>query len=175
MDLDEAFGFASHVDNAVQRAMVRHRVMAQLARSLWGLEAGILRSTHAAVITSLVRFGLVVTRSYAYEALIRRLETQDANVAARRTTGVSRAARLEVLRSVADILSARNLYVQQCALLVGRALRAHACLLQDVARGYLATVCSLRDWGGQRSEVEAPKHKLGQRRSLGDQESSIRG
>ena len=146
LELDETFGFEAEVENAIGRAMVRQRVMTQLARRTWGLEAGLLRSTHAALVTSLIGYGLVITGSHAYEGLMSRLETQYANIAARRITAVSRAAQLEVLRPMADILSVRNMYVQQCALLMDRALREHASLLQDRVGAYLRTVCRVEKW-----------------------------
>ena len=47
----EEFGFEDCVGDIIGRAMIRHKVMAQVARSSWGLEPGVLRSTHGALIT----------------------------------------------------------------------------------------------------------------------------
>ena len=101
----------AHVDDVICRATVRRGAMAQVARSLWGLDVGILRSTHAALITSLISYCLEVVGGTAYVGLLRRLEVQVANSAARRIVGVSRAARLGILHPVAGIRSARKLLI----------------------------------------------------------------
>ena len=82
------------------------------------------RSTHAAQLTSLARYGLVAYGSGAYEVNLGRLETLRANVSARRITGISRSARSPTLHMTAGVTSVRNLHVQTCALLLGRGLRA---------------------------------------------------
>ena len=61
--------------------------MAQLASLNWGLEVGVLRSTHLALVTSLIQYGLVTFGSHIYEKQLDRLDTQVINVAARRITG----------------------------------------------------------------------------------------
>ena len=40
-----------------RKAIVRRGVMAQLASVTWGLEVGVLRSTHLALITGLIQYG----------------------------------------------------------------------------------------------------------------------
>ena len=107
--LDELSGFSERMDNGLKKAIVRHGVMAQLASTRWGLEAGVLRSTHLALIASLIQYGLVVFGGHAYERLMGRLDIQIANIAARRITGAHRSARLEVLMPTAGLASARNM------------------------------------------------------------------
>ena len=97
-------GFNAHTDDVIRRAMVRHGILARIARSTWDMEVGILRSTHAMLLVSLVRYGLSIVGTHAYDVLLGRLEVQTANVAARGITGVSRAARLEALHPVAHVL-----------------------------------------------------------------------
>ena len=120
--------------------------MAQLARSKWGLDTGILRSARGALLTSLILYGLVVICSYTYEGLLRRMDTMCANVAARRIVGVSRTARLEVLHPVAGAQSSKNLHVQQRAKLLGRTLRARNSTVRDRTEQYLNTQFSMRGW-----------------------------
>ena len=77
------------------------------------------------------------------------LEIQYRNVAARLIAGVSRAARLDVLHLVAAALSARNMCVQQCALLMDGAVRARGFLTQRAVRAYLAKPSSVRTRRGR--------------------------
>ena len=144
--LDERLGFEKHVSGVIGRTMTRHGAMAQLARTSWGLEVGLLRSAHKALITSIAQYGLTLVGNFAYEGSLNRLETQSANVAARRITGVSRAARLAVLRSTADVLSIRNEYVQQCASMLDRALRAFGSSMRERIAAELADRYGVRDW-----------------------------
>ena len=57
---DGRLSFMDHIKGALDRAGERHGVMARLARSTWGLEVGVLRSTHAAPLTSLSGYGLAL-------------------------------------------------------------------------------------------------------------------
>ena len=143
---DSHLGFQQHFHQVIKRASVRHGVMATLAQRRWGLEASILRSTHAALLTSLMTYGLVATGGTAYERCMERLETQQANIAARKITGASKSARLAVLHMTADVLSARNLFIQQCGLSIDRALRIHSSTTQDEMQGWLDELYTISDW-----------------------------
>ena len=109
--LGETLGIAVHVDNSLNRSIVRHEVMAPLASTGWGwgLEAGVSRSTHTALITSLIKYGLVTFGSHLYEKQLDRLEVQMTNIAARRITGVRRSARPDALLRSAGPTSARSM------------------------------------------------------------------
>ena len=150
---DERLSFEAHVTDFIGRASVSYGVMAQVARSSWGLEFSVLGSTHSALLTSLVRYALTVVGMSAYEGLLHRMKRRYAKVAARRIAVVSRAARLGILHLVADVLSARNLLKQQCAHLVDRALRAHDSSAQDEIRGLLADQYAQRHWRSEFMEV----------------------
>ena len=63
MVLDERLGCEEHGEEMLRRITARHGVMAQLARISWRLETGILRSTHGALLTSIIRHGLVAIGS----------------------------------------------------------------------------------------------------------------
>ena len=78
--------FAEHVNNVLSRAKIRHGVMSRLARSTWALEVGALRSSQAALLTSLAGYGLAAYGSGAYEGDLRRLGAQLVNASARRIT-----------------------------------------------------------------------------------------
>ena len=150
---DDQFGFKLQIDAMLDRAKVRHGVMARLARSSWGLEVGVLRTTHTALLTSMTRYALVTIGSGAYEKQFRHLETQHTNISARRITGISRSARLMTLHMCADIRSVANLYIRQCALMLDRVLRAANCSIQTrmgmemereyCAKGWETEICGL--------------------------------
>ena len=156
-------GFDAQVADVLSRASIRREIMAQLAGRTWGLELSVPRSTHSALITSLVRYGLSVVGSFAYKRLINWLETQVANFAAWRIAGVSRVAKLERLRPVADMLSARNLYIQQSALLLDCSVRADDSPPQWRAGAFLSRRYELGTWDTQGRPVEVPA-EIGVRR-----------
>ena len=140
----------------LERARARHGIMARLARSSWGLEVGVLRTAHTALLTSMVRYALVTVGSGAYEAHLQRLETQHANISARRITGISRSARLMTLHMCADVRLVRNLYTRQCALLLDRALRASSCSLQTRMLEELRREYQMRCWDVEMRDLALP-------------------
>ena len=101
--------------------------MVRLAQSFWGLEAGLLWSTHAALLTTLVSYGLAVVGSGAYARELGRTGTLDVNVSTRRITGISRYARLETIHMTAGLWSIHNLYRQHVSWLLVRILSAMEC------------------------------------------------
>ena len=58
---DERLCFADHVAGVLRRVLIRQGVLAQLVHRTWRLAVAVIRSTHSALITSLIRYGLVVT------------------------------------------------------------------------------------------------------------------
>ena len=131
MLFDPRLTFRDHIRTLISRAGVRHHVFTCLARSNWGLESSILRTTHNALLVSLTRYGLVAMGSGAYEADLRSLEVRHTNVAARRVLGVGATARLGTLFSTSDLLPARNLYLRSRAAMLDRDLRASECTLHS--------------------------------------------
>ena len=130
----------------IARAGIRHGVMATLAKREWGLEVNILRSAHATLLTSLMTYGMAATGGTAYEKCLDRLETLVTNINARRITGASRSARLAVLHMVADVTSARNLFLQQSALFIDRAMRIRNCEIRDEIANWTESLYNVRDW-----------------------------
>ena len=112
-------GFTSHFDKVHRRTITRLGVLAQLARRVWALEVGVIKSTHNAL-----------TGTAAYESQIDSLEMQCANTEARRKTVVPRTARPGLLRAVTGMTSARNHYTQECGLLIGCTLRGHESVVE---------------------------------------------
>ena len=80
--------------------------------------------TREALHTSLMRYCSTVVESGDYEHDLRKTETCGVNVVARKVAGVSRSARLSVLRATTGFLSAHHLCIQHCANLFGLGLSA---------------------------------------------------
>ena len=139
-------GFGMHFEQMFRRASIRQGIMATLARQAWSLEVGKLRITHAALLTSLHTNGMVAFGGMVYENIFQRLETQQKNIAARRITEASRSARLAVLHMAADVVSAKNLFIQQCGLAIDRALRIHHSVASDVTAKWVRPLYAGHDW-----------------------------
>ena len=103
---DSRMCFVDHIQGGLNRANVRHGVVARLARSTWGLWVRVLRATHSALLTNLSSYGLVVVGSGAYEVGWRRLNVQLANVSARRIVGIGQSAQLTALHIAAGSVRA---------------------------------------------------------------------
>ena len=84
----------------------------------------ILQITHDAVITSLLRYGLVVVGSCLLPYVVSRIDACIVNVAARRITGLDGTVRLESLHFLASTSSYQNLYMLHCAEFADAVLRA---------------------------------------------------
>ena len=121
--------FTQHIQTVLQKAGLRHGVMARLARSTWGHDSGIMRSAHATLLTSLTSYALAVVGSGAHDKMFQRIGTQSTNISARRITGVARSARIEVLHMAAGLWAIQNQYLQHIALLFSRSLEATRCSL----------------------------------------------
>ena len=162
MYFDETMGVTVHVNNILNRALVRRGVMAQLASTEWGSEAGALRSTHIALMTSLVQYGLTTYGGHMYEKQPDRLDAQIVNIAARRITGARRSAGLEVLRLTAGLTSVRNMIIQQCGFMTIRALEARDSLLQAWVEDHIRQAYGRSKWL-VRQETLAPPASIGGR------------
>ena len=88
--------------------------MAQLVRRTWGLEVGMIRSNRSSLFAVPIEYGVVAVAGTTCGTLLHRLGTQFFNIAARRIAGVARAARaavLELLHVVADVIPSRKPFV----------------------------------------------------------------
>ena len=112
MYLEDHFAMDMHITSLLTRAQLGQGILAKLARSTWGLETSALRITHEAIITSLLRYGLVVFGSCCPDDLANRVGAAITNTAARRISGLPQSTRIEVLHFLAVAHSFRNLYMR---------------------------------------------------------------
>ena len=143
---DPLLAFRQHVQGLLSRARVRRSIMVSLSRSNWGLETGIPRTTHDALLVGLTRYGLVTVGSGIYETDFKALETRHTNIAARRVLDLGPTARLETLFSTADLISAHNLYLRGRATLLDRGFRAVDCSHQSRMDRWTRRVYGVETW-----------------------------
>ena len=153
---DPLLTFRGHIQKLMQRAQLRHCIMSSLSRTNWGLETGILRTTHSAQLVSLTRFGLATIGSGAYEADLVAMEMKHSNISARRVLGMNPTARLETLFSTSDLLSTRNLYLRSCAMLLDRSLRAPNCDIQERLSRSTQDIYKTRSWVSMPTMLSLP-------------------
>ena len=108
----DKFGFAEHISAGLDRAGVRRGDVATLVRISAGLAMGILRTALAALLTSPSRHTPVAVGSGTHQGHVQHLETQHANIFARRITGISHSARPAALHVCEDVTSARKLFIE---------------------------------------------------------------
>ena len=105
------------------KAQLRQSVLKKVANSAWGVEVGVLKMTHDAVIVSLPRGALTATGSCYPPDIMRSVKTQIVNIAARKIGGLSRGARIEALHFTVGTATIFNLYVRYCAEFLDACLR----------------------------------------------------
>ena len=71
--LDNHMTLGDHFRTLMAKAQGRQGILAKVARVTWGLNSAALRVTHDALITTLLRYGLVLTGSCWPDDLMRRL------------------------------------------------------------------------------------------------------
>ena len=152
--LDPKLTFESHCERLMGRSKVRHGALAKLARSNWGLETGILWATYNALLVSVTRSGLATVGSGMYETHFRQMDTKHTNIAARRIAGMGISARLETLHVMAGTLSTAYLYLQTCAGLPDRALRADSSTVRTRLYRWLCGTFRVESWEGRPPRVE---------------------
>ena len=79
---------------------------------------GFLKILTDAAVGSLLRYGNVIMVSCMPEDLVRKIDTQDINVAARGVRGADRSSRIAVLRFHTGVHSIGNRYVVRSALVL---------------------------------------------------------
>ena len=99
----------------VTRAQMRTGILATQARTTWGLEISVLRITHDAIITSLLRYGLEAVGSRCPDDIANRIDAAIINTAARRISGLLLSTRIEGLRFLAGTHSYCNFFILHCA------------------------------------------------------------
>ena len=98
------------------------------------MEINVLRIPTDALVTSLLRCGLSVYGSGAYEQAPPKMDTYVVNATAGRILGAGHSARLPVLLATAGAQSMRNLYQQHCAEMLDSGMRATASSIQTRLR-----------------------------------------
>ena len=91
---DPRMALGGHFASSTRRTPGWQGVLANPARTKGGLDTGIWRMTYTAVVTSLLRHGLVVAGRWLPPDLAVRLETPPTNVAASRVGGMDKSARI---------------------------------------------------------------------------------
>ena len=124
VDIDWYLSFDEHFASTLKKAQVRQGLLSRVARSSWGLEWGVLRMTHDAVITSLMRYALCIVGSCLPTDLFRKLDTMIVNIAARKIGGLNRTVRIESLHFLSGTKSMSNLFAIHCAEFLDSCLRA---------------------------------------------------
>ena len=109
--IDRHFTFDSHHSALLAKSRTRQGILSSVAHRGWGLETSILRITHDALVTSLLRYGLNILGSSMPDDLVNRIDVLVINPAARRITGLETHTRIEVLHFLAGTQSYRNLYI----------------------------------------------------------------
>ena len=122
--IDEYFALDEHFQSVLAKAPVRQGILHKVVNSSWGLEVGVLKMTHDAVIVSLMRYALTVTGSAYPPDLMRKMTTRIANITSRQIGGLSRSARIEALHFSVGTHTFQNLYVMHCADFLDSCLRA---------------------------------------------------
>ena len=105
--------------------MIRQSILARVAHTTWGLDASVLAVTHDALITSLLRYDLILTGSCLPDDLLNKIDTGIINIASRRIVGLPRTTRIEALHFASGTLSIRNLYTQHSGNFLRRVLTSH--------------------------------------------------
>ena len=106
------------------RLQVRQAVLSRVAKQKWGLDTAIIKITHDALITSFVRFGLIMVGSCLPDDLDNRMDTQIIDHAAKSIVRLPFPTRIEPPHFLAGTQSSRNLYFVDCADFVHAALVA---------------------------------------------------
>ena len=87
--IDQQFILDAQCSALLAKSRTRRSIFANIAHRLWGMETAILRITHAALVNSLLRYGVNITGSCSPDDLINNLGAHGINPAARRIDGLN--------------------------------------------------------------------------------------
>ena len=130
-----------HFTSLTTRAQIRQAILRRIGNANWGVEVGVLRITADSIIGSLLRYGSVVFGSCMPPDLIRKIDTQVINVAARSICAADRSMRIETLHFLTGVHNFRNQYLVRCALMLDSILRASN---SGIRGRIVAELCRLR-------------------------------
>ena len=160
MTIDTHFTLDEHFKSVITKASVRQSILAKVANYHWGLEAGLLHITHNAVIGSILRYALVMTGSAMPPDLIKKMNTQIINIAARRVSGVSRTARIECLHFAINTATFLNLYVKHCAKFMDECVLAQSSQIRKRLITELVAYYEVTGFDTTDIKVTAPLNKV---------------
>ena len=126
----------------------------------WGLEAGLLRITQNAAIGIILRYTLVVTGSATPPDLVKKMNTQIINIAARKVRGVSRTARIECLHFAINTATFLNLFVKRCAKYMDECIRAHSSQIRKRLIAELAAYYEVTSFDATDINITIPLNKV---------------
>ena len=133
-----------HFTSPLKRSQLRQGLLVRVARMTWVLNTTVLRITHDAIVTSPLRYGLVLAGPCPPHDLMTRVDTQVISIAASRIAGLPLSSRVECLQFISGKHSFRNMYIKQCALFVHSALVSHESLSQQRLTRELCTLFKAR-------------------------------
>ena len=158
--LDPYLTLDAHYEGIIAKAQMRQGILSRVAGYKWGLETGILRMTHDAVIGSLLRYALVLTGSCLPPDLLRKINTQVVNIAARKVGGLSRSARIESLHYTVGTTTVYNLYVRHCAEFMDACLRAPNSTVNKRLRRELEVYYGVSTFETEDTQIEIPRETI---------------
>ena len=124
VEIDQYMTLDVQFKETLRKAQQRQGILARMSRFDWGLETGVLCMTHTAIITSLLRYGMIMVGSCLPPDTFDKIETQIVNIAARKVGGLDRSTRIEALHFLTHTHSYKNLYIMHCADLIDAAIRS---------------------------------------------------
>ena len=121
-------------------------ILSTASRFIWGLGTNVLRMTSNALVTSLLRYGLAVAGSMAYEQSLVIIDATAINEIAPRILGVRHSARIPAAHSTAGVKSVNNLNLRHCAKLLDSSLEVNDSAIQSKMRVRVNRTCGLQLW-----------------------------
>ena len=84
-----------HLTSLLARAQIRQAILRRIGNTNWGVEVGVLKIAADSIIGSLLRYGSAIFGSCMPPNLIRKIDTQVINAAARGVCAADRSMRKE--------------------------------------------------------------------------------
>ena len=162
LTVDMFFSLDEHYQEIINKAQMRQGILSRVARCKWGMDTGVMKMTHDAVITSLLRYALTITGSCIPPDLMRKLNTQIVNIAARKISTLSRSTRIESLHLATGTSTILNLYIKHCAEFLDSCLRARECSTNKRLREELGHYFGVSSFETEDVQILLPKDRITQ-------------
>ena len=160
LTIDMFFALDDHYQEIVGKAQMRQGILSRVAKCKWGMDTGVMKMTHDAVITSLLRYALTITGSCMPPDLMRKLNTQIVNIARRKTGMLSRSARIESLHLATGTSTILNLYARHCAEFLDSCLRVRECATNKRLREELRRYYGVSDFETEDVQILLPADEI---------------